>query len=269
MAHSHQFEQLEGMYRRVGCVGDVHCEDRVLERVLAHFADAELDLIVCVGDLMDGFGDPNRSVALLREHAVRTVRGNHDRWFLTQAMRELPVTTPQAGVSESTRKYLESLPLSIDFETPRGLVKVCHGLGDDDMQGVRPEDSGYALSTSDALITLLEGPWRWVINGHTHCMMLRQFALHQSVVGSEPVDVDGAEASLGILNAGTLLRGYPQGFAIVDFGLSVSARSDGANRPSPARGHVEHWSLPPGPSGYWADDDSCDGPVSIAVLALD
>ncbi|MEZ4372247.1 MAG: metallophosphoesterase [Polyangiaceae bacterium] len=262
-------DQLAGSYTRVGCIGDVHCEDRALERVLAHFAEADVDLIVCVGDVMDGLGDANRTIDLLQEHAVRTVRGNHDRWFLTGTQRDLPIITPQHAVSESSRKYLQGLPLSLDFETPRGLVKVCHGLGDNDMLGIKPDDSGYSLE-SEELIRLLEGPWRWVINGHTHQLMLRQFALQQSVVGAEPIEVPGAEAALGVLNAGTLLRGYPQGFAIVDFSPVdtpvAQMHQTGEGNPSrPTAGHVGHWSLPPGPDGSW----STDGPRLLRMLALD
>ncbi|MCA9626252.1 MAG: metallophosphoesterase family protein [Myxococcales bacterium] len=265
---THQVEQLEGVHRRVGCIGDVHCEDRLLERVLRQFASADLDLVVCVGDLMDGFGDPNRTIQLLRAHDVRTVRGNHDRWFLTGAERDLAVTTPADSVDESSRNYLEALPVSLDFETPRGRVKLCHGLGNDDLLSVKPDDSGFALSTNDGLISLLEGPWRWVINGHTHQVMLRQFGLHHSVVGSEPIDVPGVEASLGIVNAGTLLRGYPQGFVIVDFSLPTGDPGQSRER-SPPAGHLEHWSLPPGPDGYWPEDGSAGEPTSIAVLSLE
>ncbi|MCB9585823.1 MAG: metallophosphoesterase family protein [Polyangiaceae bacterium] len=273
MTLEHRVEQLEGSYCRVGCIGDVHCEDLVLERILAFFADARLDLVVCVGDLMDGLGDADRTISLLREHRVHTVRGNHDRWFLTGTQRDLPITTPPTAVNESSRKYLEQLPVSLDFETPRGLVKVCHGLGDNDMLGIKPDDHGYSLE-SEELIRLLEGPWRWVINGHTHQLMLRQFALQQSVVGNEPIEVPAAEASLGVLNAGTLLRGYPQGFAIVDFShgdapVAEIAQASALISVRPAAGHVGHWSLPPGPDGSWVSDGSGAGLRLVRMLALD
>ena len=63
-------------------VGDVHaCDDR-LSRLLAFLHDQSLDTVVCVGDIVNGPGDPNRCADLLHSHGVVTVRGNHDRWLL-------------------------------------------------------------------------------------------------------------------------------------------------------------------------------------------
>ncbi len=56
--------------------------------MLAAFADLSLDAVLCVGDVVDGGGDADRCCALLSAAAVSTVRGNHDRWFLEDTMRD-------------------------------------------------------------------------------------------------------------------------------------------------------------------------------------
>jgi predicted phosphodiesterase len=68
------------------------------------------------------------------------------------------------------------------------------------MGGVWPGDSGSALETNLALLRLvLEGQYRFVVNGHTHRRMVRSFD------------------HLTILNAGTLYREHEPCFLLADF----------------------------------------------------
>ena len=67
---------------RIGVVGDVHACDAALERMLDHLRGLEVDLLCCVGDIVNGPGDPDRCVELLEREHVLTVCGNHDRWLL-------------------------------------------------------------------------------------------------------------------------------------------------------------------------------------------
>ena len=55
---------------------------------------------------------------------------------------------------------------------------------------------------------------------------------------------------------------------IVDFSLPTGDPGQSSER-SPPAGHLEHWSLPPGPDGYWPEDGSAGEPTSIAVLSLE
>ena len=58
--------------KRIAIIGDVHACDRRLELLLSHLRAEELDLVACVGDIVDGPGDPDASAALLRSHRVAT-----------------------------------------------------------------------------------------------------------------------------------------------------------------------------------------------------
>jgi predicted phosphodiesterase len=78
---------------------------------------------------------------------------------------------------------------------------LCHGLGEDDMAAVKPDDHGYELESNRALWELVEGHTaRFVINGHTHRAMLRTFS------------------GVTILNAGALHPKHRPMCAIADFG---------------------------------------------------
>ncbi len=188
------------MIARAGLIGDVHCEEAALAAALSFFEQEGTDALLCVGDIVDGDGDPNRCVELLRKRSVLTVAGNHDRWILSNSMRELPGAQPLSALDDDTVEWLEALPRTRVLETEAGPALLCHGLGEDDMSGVKPDDEGYALESNFALEKLLQQPrQRWIINGHTHQRMVRTLG------------------EISIINAGTLHRSYEPCFAFVDF----------------------------------------------------
>jgi predicted phosphodiesterase len=188
---------------RIGVIGDVHSERVRVGGVLDHFATLQLDLIACTGDLPDGPHDAREVDAcakLLREAGVVTVSGNHERWLQDDEMRDLPGATDKDELQSATLAWLAALPHSVELDTPHGLALLCHGLGDDDMAGVKPHDHGYALDSNDALQALVRGGrYRYVINGHTHWPMVR------------------ALGQLTVINAGTLLGSQNPCCAVLDF----------------------------------------------------
>lgn len=184
---------------RIGLIGDVHQEDLALGWALGLLQDEGVDLVVCVGDIADGFGDLDACCELLESHGVVTVKGNHDRWFLAQQMRDLPQAAAAGAATPASREWLEQLPSTVSIETPGGLALVCHGMDSDDMVGVKPHDEGYALESNLPLQRLLASDeHRIVIAGHTHQPMLRR-------VGH-----------LTLVNAGTLHREYQPCVGLLD-----------------------------------------------------
>ncbi len=185
---------------RLGLIGDVHAEDELLAATLAFLQRRELDLIVCTGDLADGPGSMKRCVELLEQAHVVTVAGNHDRWLLAGRMRQLPEATKRGRLDRSTRRYLSELPKTVELDTIHGKALLCHGLGEDDMAHLHPDDYGYAIEQNWELQKLIgEGRHHFVLNGHTHHRMVRRFD------------------HLTVINAGTLKRDHDPGFVMVDF----------------------------------------------------
>jgi len=193
---------------RIGLIGDVHTERVRLAGVLASFAALELDLIACTGDLPDGPHDAREvdaCVMLLRDAGVVSVSGNHERWLQDDEMRDLPGATHKDELQSETLAWLAALPHQLELATPHGLALLCHGLGDDDMAGVKPHDHGYALDNNEALQALVRGArYRYVINGHTHWPMVRAFE------------------QLTVINAGTLLGSQNPCCAVLDFEQRVA-----------------------------------------------
>lgn len=189
-----------GLLRRVGLIGDIHCEDEALDLALQHLTSECTDTILAVGDIVDGVGDPNRVCDLLKRYQVCTVMGNHDRWVLTNSMRDLRNATPLHSLSTESREWLAALPKTLSFEIPRGELLLCHGLGEDDMATLRKDDEGYSLDFNLALSKLINSKrYRFVANGHSHQAMVRTIQ------------------TLTIINAGSLAREARQICSVIDF----------------------------------------------------
>jgi predicted phosphodiesterase len=184
----------------IGVIGDIHTEEKLLEKTVDFLKSQNVDRILSVGDIVDGLGDANQCCDILRREAILTVSGNHDRWLLKNEMRDLKKATQPDSLSVTSYSFLSSLPATREFATPDGLALLCHGLGKNDMAGLNPDDYGYAIEANTDLQNLIrDGKYRYVINGHTNYKMVRHFG------------------NLTIINAGTLKRGHEQGFVVINF----------------------------------------------------
>lgn len=188
------------LLRRIGILGDIHCEDGRLAAALEFLHAQQLDLICAVGDIVDGPGDVNRTIELLRQYQVSVVRGNHERWLFAGEMRGLPDATSRFDLQAGAWEYLPQLPLTRRLETVAGRALLCHGLGVDDMAGVWPLDDNFRLHSNYPLWQLVNRrEFRFVLNGHTHQRLVRSFG------------------ELTIINAGTLHWKHRPCFCLADF----------------------------------------------------
>ena len=179
------------MPSRFGLVGDVHAEDHFLAAALDHFERERVDGILCVGDIADGRGNVDRCVALLEQHRVVTVRGNHDRWLLHgeppfgrtgwRAMNDFPGATLFEHVAPRSRAWLGALPPSCRVEAVGGPLLVCHGFADDDMIFLDDVLIGATekkrRSVQGRLQRLIPDDIAIVVAGHTHRRGVRRIGV--------------------------------------------------------------------------------------------
>lgn len=187
----------------IGLIGDVHAEADLLKHALKFLRDRQVQKTLCVGDIVDGFGNVDRCCELLEQYEVETVRGNHDRWFLRNEMRNLPEASRMENLNRNSRSFLEALPVTRDFETVSGPLLLCHGLGENDMARLTQDDFGYALECKTELQELIGSRYRFVVGGHTHRRMTRHFR------------------QLTIVNPGTLYRRHEPCLALIDLTQNI------------------------------------------------
>lgn len=199
------------MVHRLGIVGDVHCESQTLERVLDVLDTMSVNAVLCVGDMVDGPGDADATLAMLEARGVECVAGNHERWFLEGEQRMLEHATLE--VTPESRAFMEGLPRQRFYDTPAGRALLCHGVGADDEAWLLPDTRGYALQDIPSLRELmLDDRIQFMLGGHTHERMVRVFP------------------GLTVVNAGTIHRKDEQTFIVVDFGamrVAVYSAKDG------------------------------------------
>jgi len=82
---------------RTALISDIHGHDAGLLAVLADARAAGCGRVLCLGDLVDGGNGDEEVVRYVRDHDIRTVRGNHDE-------------TNGLTLAGDVRAYLDALP---------------------------------------------------------------------------------------------------------------------------------------------------------------
>ena len=209
----------------MGVIGDAHAEDERLATALSVLCDEDVDLIVCTGDVVDGTGSPDRTVQLLRDADVVTVRGNHDRWLLENKARHVPDAHRAESLRRETLDFLEGLPRELTLNTVAGSLLLCHGIGKFDLRKVWPGSERMPPERSKELDALIAaGKVRFLLNGHMHFRVLVHFE------------------TLTLFNAGTLRGNNAPGFTVLDFETLLAQpftlRDGGVERVNPIPIHA-------------------------------
>ena len=120
-------------------------------------------------------------------------------------MRTLPNAHRMTALTPLSIELLKSLPRTVSVDVPGGRLLLCHGIGDNDMRRLGPEDSGYAISSNEDLLKVLfDSTIAFMVAGHTHHPMVRRF------------ERGGGKPALIVVNPGTLAREDGSGFAVLD-----------------------------------------------------
>src|SRR4051812_31904132 len=117
---------------RLGILSDVHGDLAALDDALATFARIGVDRIVCAGDIVDYGAHPDDVVSKLRDLAIPTISGNHDRWGAAGSRRA------RRGPARGPADFLRALPAALDLEEAGVRVAIRHGTPRSDSKGIWP-----------------------------------------------------------------------------------------------------------------------------------
>jgi predicted phosphodiesterase len=104
---------------RYALISDVHANLEALTAVLTAIAKLGADSVLCLGDMVGRFANPNEVVALIRNRKIRAVAGNHDlaaagigddSAFNYRAKRSTAWT--KAALTEENARFLRGLPIA-------------------------------------------------------------------------------------------------------------------------------------------------------------
>jgi len=108
---------------RYAIISDIHGNVEALKAVLEDIDSRSIDTIVCAGDIVGYYPDPEECVELVRARVRYSVVGNHDyaaigridtRNFTYYAYAAMEWT--KTRLSAEAKKYLGSLPLTLEVD---------------------------------------------------------------------------------------------------------------------------------------------------------
>jgi predicted phosphodiesterase len=151
--------------RRLGLISDLHANVDALTAVLADMPPVEG--IVCCGDLVEYYDQPNEVCALVRERGIQCIRGNHDAYTIG---RLTPSAVHRAAfrtdwtreVLEDTHlEWLESLGTDLRIDTGAGELWIRHA---------NPwNEEAYLYANAEANLARLDlADGQTLAVGHTH-----------------------------------------------------------------------------------------------------
>lgn len=185
---------------KLAVLSDVHADVHALTDALACIDRLGCDAIVCAGDLVDYGLFPDETLALLMSRKIPCIRGNHDRWAITQ-----DADGGGWDLSNASRKFLATLPASWRIEHAGVRVAVHHASTAGDMDGLDPA----ALDAQLVRTQLDRADADILIVGHTHVAMDIELAGRGRIVnpgsvlrapGYEPGDGPPTSGTFGILD---------------------------------------------------------------------
>lgn len=186
---------------RRAVIADIHGNLPALEAVMADMAVRRVDTVVNLGDCVSGPLWPRETLALLRECAWPTIRGNHDRWVGEAAQPDQLDASDRYAHEQITaddRAWLGQCDPIVDLGD--GVVAM-HARPDDDNAYLLETQSGDRLLRADAAtvrarLGALDGAL--VLTAHSHLQAFLKlpdgpWVLNPGSVGCPAYDDDATE----------------------------------------------------------------------------
>lgn len=175
MSDAHRLVLPTGAARLV-LISDVHANLPALEAALAAIGQvAAGTAVVCAGDVVGYYTEPNEVCKLLRERGVLCIRGNHDAYVLgllpypAQREAKYRVTWTRERLTEENTRWLASLPTAVRVEVAGPVawpaIHVRHASCVNEETYLYPD-----TEITDAWY----GDERVLVLGHTHHAMVRE-----------------------------------------------------------------------------------------------
>lgn len=104
---------------RYAVISDIHANIEALQAVLERIETLAVDRVVCCGDLVGYYSNPNECIDLMRKNEIDCVRGNHDvgaagiRNMVGWDIAIKAIDWTRQHITESNRQFLERLPQTL------------------------------------------------------------------------------------------------------------------------------------------------------------
>ncbi len=151
---------------RIGVISDIHADIESLEVVMRLLENADVDTVVCGGDLVERGSDGNAVVELLRGLSIPCVKGNHDENAIRHAKLSGDLDY-EKRLSPDTLDYLNRLPPSYSFTVDDVGLMLTHAIPSDNGAAAFQDETNSKLSKK-LKKDLARVESEILIVGHTH-----------------------------------------------------------------------------------------------------
>ena len=173
---------------RYAIISDIHSNIEALTTVLDALSRQSVDEILCCGDIVGYYSNPNECIELLSARGIRTIMGNHDitaagirdmeSWYVA----ERAIEWTRAQLTPANREILEQLPRTLVVDNNFLLF---HGAlhpeqNPEDLHLVEEKD----IENSMKALTKHQAGIRLSFFGHTHRVAVYQY-LHNRLTSVE------------------------------------------------------------------------------------
>lgn len=175
---------------KIGIISDIHAGLHELQSALHHLKNAQVDHILCAGDLVD-FGDDGEAVIkLIIDLQIPCVQGNHDQSARSHQQKSKREGSIKRSILQTKMlDFLDQLPQYLRFEWDNTSILLTHATSWGGEMYIYPDSNPplfrRVVREANADVTIL---------GHTHRPMW--------------IEVDDKV----IINAGSLSQNYELGF---------------------------------------------------------
>lgn len=154
----------------IGLISDIHANLAALDAVLEKLA--HVDRILCAGDIVGYYDQPNEVCDRLRTAGIETIRGNHDA-YVVGALQPAPqhatayrTDWTRNQLTADNLAWLQSLPLQLDLTFGDTEVTLRHA---------NPwDEEGYLYADSPLIEKVHLAAAQILIVGHTHYPLSRR-----------------------------------------------------------------------------------------------
>ncbi len=189
-------------------LSDVHANADALRAVLADLRTNGAHHVLCLGDLVGYNAFPRETLALLRDHEIRSIHGNHDLMALARLpddgcgrLARKAIQWTRGVLTEDDWWYLAGLPGEV---REQNLLCVHSAPGDPLIRLEHAEQfrsEAEALVESDARVSVC-------FTGHTHRQEIVVVTPDGNVQRSRGLDADLPRDAICFVNPGTV--GHPR-----------------------------------------------------------
>ena len=164
---------------KIAIISDIHANYSALKNCVNDIKKKGVDKIVCLGDLVGYYYDPEKCIDLLLENEVECIKGNHEDMLLeihdNAKMLEKYINTYGNGIRlayEKLSKYhwnfIKNLPEKRNLIFDKIDILIAHGA---------PWDNNFYIypNSKDEVFKKLEKySQKFVFLGHTHYQMIKK-----------------------------------------------------------------------------------------------